>query len=303
MALKFNNLFRSNESKFCLSSATFFALIPLISFMFTSYVLWIFMDMTHAFFESNGYPEIQALKEAYFDYITQDIFQIIPYTALFLIVLFFAGYYISKLLLRPFEDIEKCIDMAVFQPDKEIYPRSIYGLGPLTSFSHLFFKYVHDYRNGKLNGNVEIPEKYAKVNSPQFDLNYFTTCLLFVVIFSGVNSFLIYIITSDIHANMIQLAVQTLNQKKYLAQFLSSQDNILYSCQMISFFLMFILYTVFIYTRFLRVTGPAYAFFRSMKHFMQGEKHTVYLRSYDPVHKQADKLNNFIDIIMKEKKK
>lgn len=262
------------------------------------------MSLTHGYFQANGYSMMETMREAFFDYAIQDVFKIIPYLALFIVFMFFIGYYLSKLLLRPFEDIEKCLDQSVYHKDKEIYPKSIFGLGPLTGFSQYFFRFIYDTRFNRLNGQAPlIPEKYNRVDQPLFDTSYFVFCMIFTVIFAGINSILLYLITTDIHANMIQLAIKTLNQQNTFNEFIQSQTSIIDSCLWISFFLLIVLYGVFIYTRFLRVTGPAFAFFRSMKHFMSGSKERVFLRSYDPVHRQADKLNQFFDMFEAERSK
>jgi hypothetical protein len=297
------NLFKSNESKFCLSSALFISLIPIVAFAIIFYVLWIFMSMTLSFFEANGYPQIAELQTAYFEFLTQDLFNVIPYVFIFIIALFFVGYYVAKLFLRPFSEVDRFIKDLESNSDSIFKSRFLFGLNPMTHFSHVFFRFVYDAKKlGKFEP-IKLDDKINNVKEPQFDKILYSYCFVFTLVFTSLTSLIILMITNDIHDNMIQLAIRSLpTQKMAVTNFLSGQDAILISAQVICIIILLFLYNAFIYTRFKKVNGPAYAFFRSMRSFVQGTLSEVVLRNDDPVHKEAESFNQFIKKINQLKK-
>lgn len=288
-------LFKSNDSRFCLSSALYISSIPVLVFTFIFYVFWILLTTTLSFFNSQGYSKIVELQEAFYEFLLQDFYDSLPALLGLTVILFFVGYYIAKLFLRPFDQLERFIHALEHSPDDVFKSRFLFGLNPLTNYSHVFFRYIYDAkRTGKL-APEEIQEKYKSIDGPKYDIVLYFYCFVFTTIFTALNSLLIYMISSDIHENMIQLAFKALPSKKLEIQsFFAAQEDILFSAQIISVVFFLILFNVFIFTRFKKVNGPAFAFFRSMRAFMEGKSTEVFLRSYDPVHKQAEIFNQFL---------
>jgi hypothetical protein len=235
------------------------------------------------------------LQDAFYEFLLRDFYDSLPLILGLTILLFFVGYYIAKLFLRPFDQLERFIHALENSPDDVFRSRFLFGLNPLTNYSHVFFRYIYDAkRTGKL-APEEIQEKYKTIDGPKYDLVLYLYCFSFTTIFTALNSFLIYVISSEIHENMIQLAFRALPSKKLEIQSLfTAQEDILFSAQIISIIFFLVLFNVFIFTRFKKVNGPAFAFFRSMRAFMEGKTSEVFLRSYDPVHKQADSFNQFL---------
>ena len=172
----------------------------------------------------------------------------------------------------------------------------------MTHFSHVFFRYIYDAKKlGKME-KINLDEKINNIKEPQFDKVLYAYCSVFTVVFTFLTALIILMVTNDIHENMIQLAIKSLpNQKLTVSNFLAGQDNILLSAQIICVIALLILFNAFIYTRFKKVNGPAYAFFRSMRAFVQGDVQKVVLRSDDPVHKEAENYNLFIEKLAKSK--
>ncbi len=101
--LKIKKQFKSEASRFQLFTALKVTAICILVSFFVSYLVWMILAMNNIFFEANGYLGIAELRTAYYDFILSTTIEQLPVFLGFCVMLFFAGIYMSKILLRPFD--------------------------------------------------------------------------------------------------------------------------------------------------------------------------------------------------------
>lgn len=295
------NIFYTAESRFSLVTGFKFLTIPLVATLSIGLILYVFMQMNYLFFVANGFGEIKELEGAYFDYLLQGLFPYAPIFVITLIGFFFLGVYVSKILLRPFKSLTKyCEDVldgyrGVFEPDE------FSDLRLLTRISEFFFSHVESQTaEGKLKP-IEIPEQFKRVHSPRFEKAYFLHFSL--IIFITLVSFLCltYLMTMEIHGQIVSLAVDALEGRdgKYLT-FLNGQDSIVSIALYGIFVLSSTVYVWLAFHLYEKVSGGAFGIFSTLRSFMKGNfKARIHVIGYDHLRNSTRVINRYLDHIEK----
>ena len=208
--LKINKLFKGEESKFILANSLKVSAVYLLTSSFALYTIWLVLSLNNVFFEANGFMGIDELKSAYFDFIAGRVLHNAAYVFSFYIILFFAGMYLTKVLLRPFEIIgDYCTDAAE-NPNAIYNPDTFSDYKLLTRFSEYFFLYISEARKSKKLVTNTIPPTFSKIHGPVFDKVFFFHFALFISIITLVSSMFLMAITTDTYGSMVELAVKTI---------------------------------------------------------------------------------------------
>ena len=99
---EFTKVFSDQESRFRFSVSLKLTLIPLISSLIMGFFLMTILKINLIFFEANGFLGVDALREAYYDFVLSSSKETMLIFFLIFIFIFFMGIYISELMLRPF---------------------------------------------------------------------------------------------------------------------------------------------------------------------------------------------------------
>lgn len=295
-------LFKSSDSRFQLITCLQVALIPLFAFSVTTYILWVFMSMTHVYFESNGLMASTDLKEAFFDSILSQTLYMIPYGGVFLTALFFLGHYISNLLLRPFKFISD-YSIGVYQnPNNEFDPDYISEFKLPISFGIRFFGHLNHCRKEKTLRAVNIENRFAQINKPIFDMVFFINYTIFLTMACLIASWGLYLFTVDMHDRIVTLSLEVLKTNNAsLVHFLNGQKQILENVILFSTVIMFTSYYLLGLSIVKKVNGVSYNFFKTMREFMNGNFNArINLKKDDPGHGYAKSLNKLLDHVMNE---
>lgn len=299
---KLSKLFAGEDSKFLVSTALKVAGIYLVSMILVAYLLWLVLSMNNVFFEANGYPELQELREAFFDYILSNLFENLIYIFSFYIILFFAGLYTGKILLRPFDVIGKYCDEAMDNKTTSYNPDLFSDFKLLTRFSDFFFQYILEARNKKSLEPNTIPPNFSKIHQPVFDKVFFFHFFLFIGIMAIITASFVSILTYEMYDQMINLAIKTIpKSNESVAYFLKNQEYVFDSIRQFSVVIITIGYISLSFHLYSKVSGAVFAFFATMRAFMKGNHSArVHLLEYKHLRPQGRSMNKLLDHICRE---
>lgn len=297
-----SKLFKSEDSRFLLESAFKIASVYLIAMGLVSYMLWVVLSLNNVFFEANGYPELQELRSAYFDYILSNTFENLSYIFAFYIVLFFAGIYTGKVLIRPFTIIAKYCDEAIENKNANYNPDLFSDFKLLTRFSDFFFQYIYDSRLKKKLIPNTIPPNFSKVHGPVFDKVFFFHFFLFISILAIITATYVSSMIYEMYESMINLALKTIPKSgKEVSYFLKNQEFVFASIRQFSVVIIIISYASLAMHLYSKVSGAVFAFFATMRSFMKGNHEArVHLLEYRHLRPQGRAINKFLDHICRE---
>jgi hypothetical protein len=300
--LKSNKLFKTEDSKFILSTALKISLAYLMSSILVFYLVWLVISLNNVFFEANGFLNFDGMESAFFDYVASRITQNFYYVLTFFILLFFAGIYLAKILLRPFELIGKYCESAIENKSEAYNPDIFSDFKLLTRFSEFFFAYIHGLRSENKFSTNTIPPSFAKVHGPVFDKVFFFHFSLFLAIIAISTSIFITFITMETYNTIVELAITTIPKSgKEVAYFLKNQKYIFESIHTIAILVLVISYTSIAFHLYNKVSGAVFGFFSTMRSFMKGNKKArIHLVGYPHIRPYSRAFNKYLDQVCRE---
>lgn len=296
------NSFKGEDDSFILWTALKIEAIALIILLFIYLMLFNLMKINSYYFMSIGFPSFGENQSIFFEYLTKNIYSSMPWVFAFFVVLFFAGMYVAKSLLRPFEAIASYSEEAIDNKEA-IYISSYFNSQRLlASFSEYFFSYIRISRTEKkLKVNL-LPPQYTRIHAPVFDKIFFFHFILIIGVMCIFTSWFIQIISADVHSNMVDIALQMLKTKNTtgMASFLTRQSEVIEFYTSIAISITFIFYTILGFHLYSKVSGAAFGFFATMRSFMKGNHSArVHLIGYNYIRPQSRKFNKFLDYVQK----
>lgn len=300
--LKLNKLFQADETKFILGNALKVAFVYLVTASFTIYSIWLILSLNNVFIEANGLSNFMELKTVYFDFIASQVLDNFIYIFVFFILLFFAGIYLTKILLRPFEIIGDYCARAIDDKNAVYNPDLFSDFKILTRFSEFFFQYISEARRKGELGTNTIPPTYTKVHGPVFDRVFFFHFSLFVSIIAIVSSVLILFITFDSYSSMVDLALSTIKlNSNNVSYYLRNQKFLFESIQIYSIIILIISYGLLALHLYAKVSGAVFGFFSTMRSFLKGNHSArIHLVGYPHIRPYSRAFNKFLDAVCRE---
>jgi hypothetical protein len=291
----YRKLFKHDETRFIISVGLKVSLISMTVNLLVYYFLFQVMKLNLAFFKAHGFPEFYE-NTPFFDYVLQESLEQLPVFVAFHVFLFFIGVYVGWLILRPFRIIGEYCELVISNPNivYKIDEFSTYRL--LTRFSEFFFEYLRESRvKGELNSN-SIPPQFSRIHQPVADkifMLHFGILLVIIVIssclFMTENA-------ESVYRNMVDLATETLSDKKTVNKFFSNQMFILDEITRLVIVGTSIAYTMLGFHLYNKVAGSAFGIFSTMRSFMKGNHFSrVHLVGYSYIRDYTRKLNKYLD--------
>lgn len=296
------NSFNGEDDSFILWTAMKVVAIALAILLFIYLMLFNLMKINSYYFISIGFPSFEGNQSVFFEYLTKNIYSFIPWVFAFFVVLFFAGIYVAKSLLRPFEAIAKYSEEAIDNVEA-VYESSYFSSQRLlASFSEYFFSYIRLSRNEKKLKTNLLPTQYTKIHAPVFDKIFLFHFILIIGVMCIFTSWFIQLISADVYSNMVDIALQMLKKKNItgMASFLTRQSEVIEFYTSIAISITFIFYTILGFHLYSKVSGAAFGFFATMRSFMKGNFFArVHLIGYNYIRPQSRKFNKFLDYVQK----
>ena len=262
--------FTSDEFFFRISTSFKMLLPALLSFSFLAIYLWNLMAINLIFLEANGYPGLDSLKEAYFEYVLATLVDKGPYVVLASIIIAIAGLYLSKLMLRPFRVIAQYCDDITEGRKGSYDPDFFSDLRLLTRFSEYFFNIMENAEKNEKLVEQEIPKNYMRIHKPVFETGFFFQQFFFILIVSILASVGISIISSEVYHNIVALATDHLKNATQMGHFLGMQKKIFDDVTTVIVILNVLFYIILSLHFYSKVAAPAFGIFSTMRSFVKG---------------------------------
>jgi hypothetical protein len=290
--------FADEEVRFRLVTMLKLTIVPLMTFLILLGFILILLRINLSYFSSFGFPNIAQLKDNFYSHILNSLYEILPYSLIFVTFLMITGLYLSHLMLRPFRSIEKYCNDFTSKKTAEYDPDFFSDLKLLTSFSEYFFSIAENSLKTGHVIEVKIPAKFTRIHAPVFESSFFINFFLILVITSIIAGSAIHITTITIYEELIKLAIETLPNQKSVAPFFSDQMEILTMLSIITLIVHIMLYVALSFNLYSKVAIPAFGIFATMRSFLKG-KHTsrVHLLGHYYVRNQCRALNKYLDLI------
>lgn len=300
---KLDKLFKEEDSRFLLICGLKFSAIFIVSAMFIYYSMWIIVTLNSIYFEAITASFSKDVRDLFFYNVFSFFFSFAPEIFSFFVFLFFAGIYIGKVLLRPFEIIGQYCQMKVMDEKTEYNPDLFSDYKLLSRFSEYFFNYIDESLKEKKLKIKTIPEQFAKMRGPAFEKVFFFHFSLIVFILALIVGFFVAYLAIDVHEQIINLAFRSLanNKTKELTYFLENQ-NIIYTqivtASSVIIFVGYLLLSIHLYGK---ISGAIFGFFATMRSFLKGNtKARVHLIGYAHIRIYGRNMNKFLDHVERQ---
>lgn len=294
----FKSLFKDQDSKYFIKNAWAITLVPIISFAVTFYSLWIFLDMNHSFFVSVGFVSGEAFKEALFDKLIADNLGFAAYFLGFIFSMFMVGLLISYFVMKPFKKIAKFFNQVedIYEEDLKFDGMSQKKL--IVQAAETLISYMKDPDQPK---EELIPANWHKMKGPQADYVFYFQYFCIMLIVTIMSAMSVYLLTNELHASIVNNAMQMLKASKAVSIFFEEQKGVLVSIYSTSIAISVVLYTLLAKKVISQVDGVSFGFYRDIKQIINGDhKKKLFPRFTDPGKNAANAINNFLDIYFSE---
>lgn len=291
-------LFKQEDSRFILMTGLKITSISLVTFGVSFYFLLQILKLNFIFFEARGYPKLDMLEQAWYEFVIGESLENLVYIFFFHIFLFFIGVYVGHVILRPFRTLGEYCEKAIERPNTvyRVDDFSTYRL--LTHFSAFFFEYLRESRKRGVVLSNSIPPQYQRIHKPVFDKVFvFHFFFLLLIVSMSSTVFMIEMIGS-IYSNMIELAITNLKNDPSVGEFFTKQKFIYEHIVGLGIGLSSILYIFLGFHLYSSVSGAAFGIFATMRSFMKGNYFSrVHLIGYSYIREHTRHLNKYLDYI------
>lgn len=245
-----------------------------------------------------GMTEILAIIE---DYIFKDAFWLILLIFLWLLVVFVFGFYLSKIMIRPFKII--ALNCHLRREGIQIFysPDLLSDLPTLTRFSLFFFKEIENaIKMGGLK-LVEIPKQFTGIHKPIIERNFFFNYFLIILIFCVVSSYCLVALNLEIRDLINELVTKLRLSNQSTAYFIDAQNSLANTSLIFFVFLhafAFLGLGIYLYSK---ISTPAFAVFATLRSFLKGNYHNrIHLVGYTYLRHECRIINKYLEYIQKE---
>jgi len=298
------NRYEDDEFMFKLGTGLKFLTISLcfmLSVLLFSYLL---IKINLIYFVAHGYPGASEFQEAFFDFVYSSLIDEVPYVVVAMAFIFFLGFYLSSIMIRPFKVIGKYCEERLNNTTHYYSPDYFSDLKLLTSFSVFFFSKIDEAKTrGKLE-KVEVPLDYTRIHRPVFEKNFFFNYLFIIAIFGLLTSVGIFVLNNIVREQMFILSQKFLTTNmignKGMRFFVEEQFLVANIAVYFFIFLHVLMYCLFGVHLYGKVSGPAFAVFATMRSFLKGNYHNrVHLIGFSYLRDDCRRINKYLDQVQK----
>lgn len=292
----FKSLFQSQDSKYFLKTSIKVMAVPIICTLLVVYSLWMYIEMNYSFFIANGYAHNFEMKDVFVDYLMISIVDYLPWVAIFYVMVFFMGIFLSHLILRPFDQAAKICQQVVDGkiPDTRLDPMSARKL--INRSVIMLVEHIANLNHNR-NTSKSIPEDLKQISKPQTDGIFYIQYGAFVLILALITSIACYFFIHHMHEAIIDSAMKLLKSNATVRTFLTSQgdlmEQIVWTGTSISAFLYFALAKGIISD----IEGVSYGYLRDIRDIVSGNTaKRLRPRFSDPGKNAANQINDVLDL-------
>jgi hypothetical protein len=289
-----NGLFESQDTKFTLKTALLITMVPVLMLGIIMYSVWLLLSMNHSYFVANGFPIDGLSLEEFMNYLLEAQLDYLPYIGLFFIGVFFIGLFLAHIILRPFGQLRKMCEEIIKAKGEKI---KITGLGKqklLIKLGDFLCLYSVAKENKK---SIKIPNELEKIKGPVMDFVFYFQFFCIMIILITITVVSINIFTHQLHASIIEAAIDILKAPKGMTLFLSTQERVFELIVLIPSVLSVALYGLIARVIISRIQGVTYAYVRDICDVVSGNvARRLSPREDDPGRQAAKAVNDVLDL-------
>lgn len=302
---KIENRLLDEEFNFKLSTGLKFVFISLAFTFSVLLFTYLLMKIDLIYFVAHGYPGAMEFQEAFYDFVYSSLIDDIPYLLVIILFIFFLGYYLSSIMIRPFKVIGKYCEERLSGRANYYSPDFFSDLKLLTSFSVFFFSHIDEAKNRGRLEKIEVPQDYTRIHKPVFEKNFFFNYFFIIIIFALMASVGILLINNAIRDQIFLLSQKFLRDVpmttgKGIRFFIEEQFSVADIAVYFFLGLHILMYCIFGIHLYGKISGPAFAVFATMRSFLKGNYHNrVHLIGHYYLREDCRKINKYLDYIQK----
>jgi hypothetical protein len=299
---KLKGHYNNDELMFKVSTGMKFVSISMFFFLLALTFTYIIVKIDLGYFNSKGFPGAVDFGDAFYEFVYESLNNTWPLLVFPLIVIFFVGYYVAIIMMRPFKVIARFCEERLTNQTMQYDPDLFSDLKLLTSFTSFFFARIDEAKIRGTFDKIEIPEGFTKIHKPVFEKNFFFNYFFLIIAFSLLASIGILMLNLEIHDQILILGKKIIksagNQETIL--FLSSQIDVFKLINEVLISLHILIYCMFGIHLYGKVSTPAFAVFATMRSFLKGNSHNrIHLVGYSYLRDDCRKINKYLDHIQK----
>jgi hypothetical protein len=295
---------QDEEFVFKISTGLKFVAISL-AFMFSVLLFtYLLLRIDLIYFMSHGFPGAVEFQDVFYTFVYSSLWDEVPVLIGSIIFVFWVGYYLASIMIRPFKVIGKYCEDRVTNLNPYYSPDYISDLKLLTSFSVFFFSKIDEAKiAGKLE-KIEVPDDFTRIHKPVFEKNFFLNYFFIIIIFALLTSLGIFVLNNVIREQIFIFTSKFFPVKmpgnieiRFFMEEQFSVANIAVYFFITLHVLVYCLFGVHLYSK---VSGPAFAVFATMRSFLKGNYHNrVHLIGYSYLRDDCRKINKYLDHVQK----
>jgi hypothetical protein len=290
------------DSKFRVRTTTMIAVVPLISFLFTWFLTWIYLKFNFIFFKSHLVQGAKLEYQTFHDFVMAELPNKWFFFVGYLLLIFAFGIYFSGLMLRPFRKIENvCQEILLGKEDVNF---SLSGLETQQLIGKIGRDFFDFFKEGKKSGNFTPRQPYAdyeKITGPSSDkVNYIQYFSLLMIV-ALITSVILYVAEVQIYDAVVRFSdSDSIKPAVDNSIYLSFQKQILNAIFVFAVAFLPLLYILICNFIVKQVNGVSYAYFRDMRDILKGRfQKRITLRTDDPGKNGAYLFNRVMDMHLK----
>jgi hypothetical protein len=299
---RIKSYYNNDELMFKISTGMKFVSISMFFFLLVLTFTFLIVKLDLSYFNSKGFPGAADFGDAFYGFVYESLNSSWPLLVFPLIAIFFVGYYVAIIMMRPFKVIARFCEERLVDQSMQYAPDLFSDLKLLTSFTAFFFARIDEAKAKGTFDKIEIPEGFTKIHKPVFEKNFFFNYFFLIIAFSLLASIGILMLNLEIHDQILILGKKIIkssgNQETIL--FLSSQTEVFKLINEILLSLHIFIYCLFGIHLYGKVSTPAFAVFATMRSFLKGNAHNrIHLVGYSYLRDDCRKINKYLDHIQK----
>lgn len=294
-------IFRSDESRFLLSTALKIWAISAVVELIVGHILFLSVRLNYFFFRAHEHRGIDELGEAYFQHVLKDIIDALPVMLVFHVVIFFMGLYVGHMMLRPFKNIGEYCRLAIDDPNVPYRVETFSAYRLLARFSELFFDHLRRARHSGVLEKHEIPPQFLGFHKPALDGQFLFHFCFFLLMIMIISVAAIMAFAVSVRDNTTQLALKMLKaDPKVLSTFFQEQNFLIEELWVLTGILVVGLHLLLGLHLYGQVSGAAFAIFATMRSFLKGSwQNRVHLVGYSYLRESTRSLNKYLEWVQK----
>lgn len=248
----------------------------------------------------NNYPRNLEWQETYWVYVFKQSNGVLLGLVIGLAFVFCIGFYLSKVMIRPFKLISKHCEQKILDKKINYKPDLLSNLKLLSKFSVYFFSKIDELKENEKLKITDIPKEFTGIHKPRFEWSFFINYSFILVILLLISSYSLIYLNSELRDLNAELSYKFFKDFKNIDYFQVKQSEI-FDVSFLYFLSIHIAGYIFLgFFLYGKVAVPAFAVFATFRSFLKGNYHNrIHLIGYYYLRDECRIINKYLEEIQK----